>query len=127
MANGMYHLDGLDLMINNSFKDIIHKADLTFKSYSQNNMDEYRLIGNKCQIRFVFDRGYISCTFINPMSQKVYHVAEVYKILYPDENAYSISLDVPYESQVDRYVQMIENKLMNIVEGDFSWENRIES
>jgi hypothetical protein len=123
MSNGLYHIDGLDEMIKKEFAGIIKKANMKFLDNSTRFGDDYSLANNKCILNFKFDRGDLSCLIVHPSSNRRYYSNLVYKILYPHENdIFTFSINSKYEDQLRVYANMIEQKLMNVLEGDFSWE-----
>jgi hypothetical protein len=125
MIDGLYHFDGYGEMIKHHFKKIMNKANLAFINRSKNEFDDYLLQNNKCQIRFRYDRGDISCMIINLQNLQPYHVARIYKVLYPKEGTFSYKQRASAEDQLEKYAQMIEEKLMDVLNGDFTWELKI--
>jgi hypothetical protein len=120
----MYHIDGFDEMILASFRDIINSANMKFVDKSMNEFDVYLLINDYCTLRFTFDRGELACTIINPKTGTRKDATMVYKKLYPTENQFPFLMDVPYKDQIELYARMISQKLMNVLQGDFSWESQ---
>jgi len=78
-------------------------------------------------LKFSYDRGDIGCAFKQHIeANNQYMVSSVYKFLYPEqvytegneqENAWDSKV------QLSRYSKIINAKLKNILNGDFSWIN----
>lgn len=107
--------------IEDSFKDLIQEFHLKLVEPYEGY---YLLLGTKCNIRFTYDRGDISCQFkqiSEPRDSPGYSVWAVYKFLWPLKEAADKS-----ERTYDAKLQLVQNSNMiknmkNVLNGDFSW------
>lgn len=107
--------------IEDGFKDLITEFDLKLVELTEGS---YLLKGIKCNIRFNYDRGDISCDFKQVseyQNSPGYGVWAVYKFLFPLKEAAGKSERI-YDArlQLVEYSGIVRN-LKNVLSGDFSW------
>ena len=117
----------MDLLINypefeqdikDAFRELTIEFALTFLKLSDSS---YLLKGEKCNIRFNYDRGDVFCDFKQPhedFSKPGYGIFEILNFLNPDEiteRVYDPRL------QLFEYSRVIKLRLNNVLNGDFSW------
>ena len=105
--------------IEDSFKDLIKEFEVKLLELHRGC---YLLEGEKCSIRFTYDRGDVSCHFKQPSEYKDspgYNVWAVSKFLYSTKESSKIIFDA--RSQLFEYLDIIQSKLKNVLRGDFSW------
>jgi hypothetical protein len=85
----------------------------------------YILHGEKCNIKFVYDRGDLDCGFLqisDSIYQPSYHVGLVCKYLYPQkEPTINDSINRDNKTKISGYAKIITLKLQNVLGGDFTW------
>lgn len=104
--------------IKDAFKELMIEFTLTLLKLSDAS---YLLKGEKCNIRFNYDRGDVFCDFKQPhedFSRPGYGVFEVSSFLNPDE-----IIERVYDPrlQLSEYSRVIKLRLKNVLNGDFSW------
>jgi hypothetical protein len=107
--------------IEDSFKDLIQEFHLKLLELHEGC---YLLEGARCNIRFTYDRGDISCHFKQVSEYQDspgYGVWAVYRFLYPLKEA-SNKTERVYDSklQLIEYSDVVK-KLKTVLAGDFSW------
>ena len=112
-----------DQDIKESFNSLIAEFDLKLE---HPNEGTFLLKGKNCVLQFIYDRGETGCAFnsINDIGVNPgYQVDYVYKFLYPEEKLPEATIDDYYNPkfQLNKFAYLIENKLKNILRGDFSW------
>jgi len=117
-----YH--GFKEDIETVFKDLISEFDLKLIEPSEGL---FLLRGEKCDLKFTYDRGDLVCSFKQPgdyIFNPGYQVWPVYRYLYPvKETAVKFTngdWGTP-KQQLSGYSKVIQDHLKNILEGDFSW------
>ncbi len=123
MKTTMRHIENFEELILRTFQDIIKEFNLSFKSNSNDFESDVKLIGTKCTIHFLYDRGELSCSLINTQTGRKYLSNLVYKLLYPNDKSFIFSVNDSPELKLGKYAQLIRTKLSNVIEGDFSWSN----
>ena len=86
----------------------------------------YLLIGEKCKIKFTYDRGDVSCNFLQILDlpyDRGYNIPLVYRYLYPDDqhnNGIEERVFV-VKTEIKNLSSLVNNKLKRVLNGDFTW------
>lgn len=124
--------------ISDCFNEIIKefKFDIKVDEGKYSGVD---LLNSKCIIRFSYDSGFVSSSFVNPeekaQKEKIirkdglptgypyYSVFSVWKFLYPNdrEDFRYKGMDIEGQALADK--RLILARLKNVLNGDFSWTN----
>lgn len=122
MANNFDFAQSIQL----HFKDLISEFNLRLvKPYGGD--DHFLLEGEKCDLRFIYDRGETCCAF-EQKNQKLnhgYQVDFVCRFLHPFDRISDEGTSNYYDAkiQLSWYASIIQNDLKNVIQGDFSWLN----
>jgi|SRR4029078_1589719 len=119
--NSAYHIDNFDQLVLHSFKSSIEKFNLKLVDKTDEFGSELLLVGDKCQLRFTYDRGDLRCTIINPINNRRYLSNLIYKFLSGHNNEIVVSINDPIPVQIEKYARMFTLRLSHILQGDFSW------
>lgn len=108
------------------FKDLITEFNLRFdKPYADG--DAFLLEGEKCDLRFTYDRGETGCAFKqkNQRFNPGYQVDFVCQFLHPFDRISDERTTDYYNPDLVLawYASIIQNDLKNVLQGDFSWLN----
>ena len=130
-----YNHEKLNETISDCFNDIINEFNFNVKTNPKNSGVE--LSNNKCIIKFGYDSGFVSGSFVDPIEkaerEKIvrkdgfpvgypnYPVFSVWKFLYPNDKTHFNSSGNDLVSQTLACKQLIYEKLKNVLNGDFSW------
>jgi hypothetical protein len=122
----MYKVDNFDEIILMEFNSIIQEFKLQFIPSPNEKYSDVRLVGAMCIIYFTYDRGELPCFLINPLNNRRYFSNLVYKLLYPGENKFDVSIKSSPQQQIMVYAELTRARLSNVILGDFSWASRYD-
>ncbi len=117
--------DGFQKDIEVAFTDLIQAFNLKLISPFEGC---YVLKGEKCNIKFTFDRGDIFCCFLQ-VSESYYadghNIYLIYRILFPyrDSGGKEIRTVFSPKDQITGCAEFISDNLTSVLYGDFSWLN----
>ncbi|MET0393315.1 MAG: hypothetical protein ABW019_09245 [Chitinophagaceae bacterium] len=119
----MYKYPGFEEKIITVFKPIIEKYQFEPKFLSADSFSTLHLENPYCIIRFTYDIGEVGCVFINPRTNTnaVYPAYSVLEYLFPTDKENFRSADWDVDVQVHHFFRLIESRLRNVLNGDFSW------
>jgi len=134
MDTRYYHPRFNDIVLD-CFRDVIEAFQFDVKANS--NGSSIEMWNEKCMIEFIYDSGFASISFVNPVEKAErkaivrnfgfpagypkYPVFSVWKFLYPhDSKNYSYS-GGDIEGHLKLEKQLLTERLSNVLNGDFSW------
>lgn len=117
-------LENFKEIVLDSFDFLINEKKLNPEIRDDN---EIRLLGITTHLRFTYDRGDLRCSFLDPILKRMFGVNLVYEFLYPRDRAFTFSINEPFTAQLDKFAIVIKERLMNVMDGDFSWAEDFEN